>query len=95
MMDNIIDLAAWRAQHTKCTNQVKTHWRTMSEITRYKTLTPEEVLEYIAYAIWRRDLPDGFDGEITCEFNEDGSVEVYAVEQIEEQEEEEDSSSLN
>lgn len=93
MMDNVIDLAAWRAQHAKRIKPVKTHWRTMSEITRHKTLTPEEVLEYIAYAIWRRDLPDGFDGEITCEFNEDGSVEVYAVEQIEEKEE--DSSSLN
>lgn len=65
----------------------------MSEITKHRTLKPEEVLEYIAYAIWRRDLPDGFDGEITCEFNEDGSVEVYTVEQTEEQEE--DSSSLN
>lgn len=80
MMDNVINLAAWRAK------QVKPHWRTMSEITKHRTLTPEEVLEYIAYAIWRRDLPDGFDGEITCEFNEDGSVEVYAVEQIETEE---------
>jgi len=53
----------------------------MSGITRHKTLTAQEVLEYIAFAVWHRDLPDGFDGKITCELNDDGSVEVYAVDQ--------------
>lgn len=51
----------------------------MSEITRHRTLSAKEALEYIAFAVWQRDLPEGFDGEITCELNEDGSVEVYAV----------------
>jgi len=50
----------------------------MSTVTRHKTLTVEEALEYVAFAVWHRDVPDGFDGEITCELNEDGSVEVYA-----------------
>jgi hypothetical protein len=53
----------------------------MSEITRHKTLTAQEALEYIAFAVWHRDLPEGFDGQITCELNDDGSVEVYAVDQ--------------
>jgi len=60
----------------------------MSSITRHKTLTVKEALEYIAFAVWHRDLPDGFDGEITCEMNDDGSIEVYAVEQKEEKEDE-------
>lgn len=47
-------------------------------VIRHKTLSAEEALEYIAYAVWHKDLPDGFDGEITCELNDDGSVEVYA-----------------
>lgn len=53
----------------------------MSGITRHKTLTAQEALEYIAFAVWHRDLPDGFDGQIHCELNDDGSVEVYAVDQ--------------
>jgi hypothetical protein len=53
----------------------------MSGITHHKTLTAQEALEYIAFAVWQRDLPDGFDGQITCELNDDGSVEVYAVDQ--------------
>lgn len=53
----------------------------MSGITCHKTLTAQEALEYIAFAVWHRDLPDGFDGQITCELNDDGSVEVYAVDQ--------------
>jgi hypothetical protein len=52
----------------------------MPDITRHKTLTVEEALEYIAFAVWHRDLPEGFDGQITCEMNSDGSIEVYAVE---------------
>ena len=52
----------------------------MSEITRHKTLSVKEALEYIAFAVWQRDLPEGFDGEITCEMNGDGSIEIYAVE---------------
>jgi len=48
-------------------------------IIKHKTLSAEEVLEYIAFAVWHRHLPDDFDGEITCELNEDGSVEVYAT----------------
>ena len=52
----------------------------MSGTTRHKTLTVEEALEYIAFAVWHRDLPEGFDGQITCELNEDGSIEVYAIE---------------
>lgn len=54
----------------------------MSEIKRHLTLSAEEMLEYIAFAVWKRDLPEGFDGKITCELNEDGSVEVYAVEEV-------------
>lgn len=53
----------------------------MSEVKRHKTLSAEEMLEYIAFAVWQRDLPEEFDGEITCELNEDGSVEVYTVEE--------------
>lgn len=56
----------------------------MSEIVRQKTLSAKEALEYIAFAVWYRDLPEGFDGEITCELNDDGSVEVYAVEKTKE-----------
>jgi hypothetical protein len=52
----------------------------MPTVTRHKTLSVEEALEYIAFAVWHRDVPDGFDGEITCELNEDGSIEVYALE---------------
>lgn len=48
---------------------------------RHKTLSLEDALQYIAFAVWHKDLPDGFDGEITCELNEDGSVEVYATEE--------------
>lgn len=59
----------------------------MSERTHHKTLTLEEALEYIAFAVWYRDLPDGFDGKITCELNDDGSVEVYAIEEATESEE--------
>lgn len=55
----------------------------MSEVKRHKTLSAEEMLEYIAFAVWQRDLPEEFDGEITCELNEDGSVEVYTVEENE------------
>lgn len=44
------------------------------------TLTPEQALEYIAYAVLYRDLPEDFDGEITCEFTEDGLCEVTARE---------------
>lgn len=51
----------------------------MSGTTRHKTLTVEKALEYIAFAVWYRDLPEGFDGKITCELNEDGSIEVYAI----------------
>lgn len=46
---------------------------------RNKILTMEEALEYVAYAVLMRDLPDEFDGDITCEINEDGEVEIYAV----------------
>jgi hypothetical protein len=53
----------------------------MAGTTRHKTLTAKEALEYVAFAVWQRDLPDGFDGQITCELNDDGSVEVYAVDQ--------------
>lgn len=51
----------------------------MSSVTRHKTLSTEEALEYIAFAVWHKDVPDDFQGEITCELNEDGSVEVYAT----------------
>jgi hypothetical protein len=46
---------------------------------RHKTLSLEDALQYIAFAVWHKDLPDDFDGDITCELNEDGSVEVYAT----------------
>lgn len=55
----------------------------MSTVTRHKTLTVEEALEYIAFAVWHRDVPDDFDGEITCELNDDGSIEVYAMDKPE------------
>jgi hypothetical protein len=51
---------------------------------RKKTLSIEEALEYISFAIWQRDLPEGFEGEITCEMNDDGSIEVYASSKDEE-----------
>ena len=51
----------------------------MPSVTRHRTLSSKEALEYIAYAVWQRDVPDDFDGEITCELNDDGSVEVYAL----------------
>ena len=89
MMSNVIDLAAWKAKQIK---PRKPHWRSMSE-TQHMTLSAKDALEYIAFAVWYRDLQDGFDGEITCELNEDGSVEVYAVQKIEIPEE--DTNSLN
>lgn len=46
---------------------------------RHKKLSIEEALEYIAFAVYNRDLPEEFDGEITCEMDEDGSVDIYAV----------------
>jgi hypothetical protein len=45
----------------------------------HKTLSFEEALEYLAYAVMMRDLPDGFDGKITCELNDDGSIDIYAA----------------
>jgi len=59
----------------------------------HKQLTAQEALEYIAFAIWHKDLPEGFDGDITCEMNEDGSIEVYAV--MEEEEDDPDNPNLN
>ena len=56
----------------------------MSTVTRHKTLSVKEALEYIAFAVWHRDVPDDFDGEITCELNDDGSIEVYAMDKPEE-----------
>lgn len=74
---NVIYLNAWKlVQKAK----QKSYWRVMTDITRHKTLTIEEVLEYIAFAIWTKDLPEEFDGEITCEMNDDGTVDVYAIE---------------
>lgn len=45
---------------------------------RHRSLTAQEVLEYIAFAVLHLDAPDDFDGEITCELNEDGTAEIYA-----------------
>lgn len=58
----------------------------MPAVTRHKTLSVEEALEYIAFAVWHRDVPDDFDGEITCELNDDGSIEVYATDKPEPEE---------
>jgi hypothetical protein len=44
-----------------------------------KKLSTKEALEYIAFAAWYRDLPDNWDGEITCEWTEDGEVEIIAT----------------
>jgi hypothetical protein len=45
-----------------------------------KTLTRDEALATIAWAIMVRDLPEDFEGEITCEFiNDDLDVEIHAV----------------
>ena len=60
----------------------------MTEIVRHKTLSIKEALEYIAFAVWHRDLPKEFDGEITCEMNDDGSIEVYAIEKSQKKKEE-------
>ena len=72
-MSTVISLSAWKEKHNK------NHWRTMSAITHHKTLSVKEALEYIAFAIWHKDLPKDFDGDITCEMNDDGTIEVYAV----------------
>lgn len=45
----------------------------------HKQLSATEALEYLAYAIYSKDLPEDFNGKITCELNADGSVEVYAT----------------
>lgn len=58
----------------------------MPSVTRHKTLSVEEALEYIAFAVWHRDVPEDFDGEITCELNDDGSIEIYATEPESEEE---------
>jgi len=42
-----------------------------------KHLSIEETLEYIAFAVWHKDLSENFEGEITCDMNYDGSIEVY------------------
>jgi hypothetical protein len=55
----------------------------MPAVTRHKTLSVEEALQYIAFAVWHMDMPDEFDGEITCELNDDGSIEVYATDKPE------------
>lgn len=81
MKNNVIDFVAWNQARNK------KHWRTMSATTRHKSLSAKDALEYIAFAVWHRDLPDEFDGEITCEMNDDGSVEVYAVDKIDESDE--------
>lgn len=73
----VIDLNAWKSKQKA---KQKSYWRVMTDITRHKTLTVKEVLEYVAFAIWTKDLPEEFDGEITCEMNDDGSVDVYATE---------------
>jgi hypothetical protein len=58
----------------------------MSNIVRHKTLSITEALEYIAFAVWHRDVPDDFEGEITCELNDNGSIDVYALDpEIEEE----------
>ena len=46
----------------------------------HKQLELEEALQYIAFAILKKDLPEDFDGDITCEMNDDGSVEIYVTE---------------
>jgi hypothetical protein len=43
----------------------------------HKTLTPEEALEAILFAVLIRDLPEGFEAEMTAEYDEEGNVEVY------------------
>lgn len=73
----VINLEAWKSKRVV---KKKTDWRVMADITRHKTLTVKEVLEYVAFAIWTRDLPEEFDGEITCDMNDDGTVDVYAIE---------------
>jgi hypothetical protein len=47
----------------------------------HKKLSMKEALEYIAFCVYYKDLPEEFDGEITCEMNEDGSVDVFASEE--------------
>lgn len=73
----VVNLEIWKSKHRA---KQKSYWRVMTDITRHKTLTVKEVLEYVAFAIWTKDLPEEFDGEITCEMNDDGSVDVYAIE---------------
>ena len=45
----------------------------------HKTLTPEEALEAILFAVMIRDLPEGLDAELTAEFDEDGNVEIFVA----------------
>ena len=45
----------------------------------HKKLTPEEALEAILFAVMIRDLPEGFDAELTAEFDEEGNVEVFVT----------------
>jgi hypothetical protein len=48
----------------------------------HKTLSVKEALGHIAYSIYHRELSnkdESFEGDITCEMNEDGTVDVYFV----------------
>jgi hypothetical protein len=53
----------------------------------HKKLSIKEALEYIAMAAWYKDVPEEFDGEITCEMNDDGSVDLYASSMTKEEKE--------
>jgi hypothetical protein len=43
----------------------------------HKKLTPEEALEAILFAVLIRDLPEGFQAELTAEYDEEGNVEIF------------------
>lgn len=44
----------------------------------HKVLSIEEALEAVAYAVSMRELPDDFDGSITCSVNDEGDIEIVA-----------------
>lgn len=48
---------------------------------RHKKLSSEEALTYIACGVLYMDCEDGFSGDITCAYSEDGDgFDVYVTE---------------
>jgi hypothetical protein len=49
---------------------------------RHKKISHEEALTYIACGVLFTDCEDGFDGDITCTYSDDG-VDVYVTDSSE------------